>query len=670
MADLHFLRCVALASCTQPVTAATPRSSAPSLVPQVRKLTHPKRVWQQIMAIMERLAQCGLVHCDFNEFNLLIDEEEKVTLIDFPQMVSISHPNAELFFDRDVDCLKRFFVRKYDFRAADHAELCELDFKALKAAGAGDGEAAGKLDKELRASGFGAKEQAELETVLEEERAALLEEDEGAREARERRAEEGASGSGGESDSEDEGSEEEGDEAEEGSEDGEEGRESEFAQASRGKADEEEEEEADEAEELRRAEHRADAAAAAFNARRGVGASAPSSDETAAAAAAAAAARQAVPAVAGDDATAAEATEAGAGAGEEEDEDTASVAGLTITSTMDPRERAIRERLKAERRRVRRFCRQRCSALQRDDAHQPLPTAAAQVAKQCADSLAVSDFPISTICAQQLQSAGVGEAAGAPPAAAEPHEGPRRVKAGAWGSGGCEQGCRRRSLGLEDARSSRRVILWRSLCHCSRPSSRPNHRGRRAQSSVWLRYFASNKKAPAARAGDVKLRVVPSACGPLLLLKWWQRMMLLERVVRSSSGGGGGAQRGSCRCWRGCPPPFSITLPLVVKRRPRAPPPAPAAASRGDQQHAAASAPASYLLLLLRRRRRHHRRHRCAVVVAGMYEYQPTNHTTTMDDDFFSFGAAQQVFFCSSGGPLLLMALLPSSYLPAGGREM
>lgn len=95
---------------------------------QVRKLAHPKRVWLQIMAVMERLGQCGLVHCDFNEFNLLIDEAENVTLIDFPQMVSASHPNAELFFDRDIDCLKRFFVRKYDFRPQDHG-IADLVFK-------------------------------------------------------------------------------------------------------------------------------------------------------------------------------------------------------------------------------------------------------------------------------------------------------------------------------------------------------------------------------------------------------------------------------------------------------------------------------------------------------------------------------------------------------------
>jgi len=31
-----------------------------------------------------RLAEHGLVHGDFNEFNLLIDDDENITIIDFP----------------------------------------------------------------------------------------------------------------------------------------------------------------------------------------------------------------------------------------------------------------------------------------------------------------------------------------------------------------------------------------------------------------------------------------------------------------------------------------------------------------------------------------------------------------------------------------------------------
>ena len=39
-------------------------------------------------------AEHGLVHGDFNEFNLMANEEEEITVIDFPQMTSTTHPNA------------------------------------------------------------------------------------------------------------------------------------------------------------------------------------------------------------------------------------------------------------------------------------------------------------------------------------------------------------------------------------------------------------------------------------------------------------------------------------------------------------------------------------------------------------------------------------------------
>lgn len=65
-------------------------------------IPHPKVVYKALMDLIIKLAEYGLVHGDFNEFNLMIDDEERVTMIDFPQMVSTSHPNAEYYFHRDV----------------------------------------------------------------------------------------------------------------------------------------------------------------------------------------------------------------------------------------------------------------------------------------------------------------------------------------------------------------------------------------------------------------------------------------------------------------------------------------------------------------------------------------------------------------------------------------
>jgi RIO kinase 2 len=39
---------------------------------QVKKLRHPAQVYLTCMELISRLAGKGLIHCDFNEFNLLV----------------------------------------------------------------------------------------------------------------------------------------------------------------------------------------------------------------------------------------------------------------------------------------------------------------------------------------------------------------------------------------------------------------------------------------------------------------------------------------------------------------------------------------------------------------------------------------------------------------------
>ena len=58
-----------------------------------------------------------------------VDEECKVTLIDFPQMVSTSHINAQELFERDVACITRFFSSKLGLVLEGH----QPDFKVCGA---------------------------------------------------------------------------------------------------------------------------------------------------------------------------------------------------------------------------------------------------------------------------------------------------------------------------------------------------------------------------------------------------------------------------------------------------------------------------------------------------------------------------------------------------------
>uniref|UniRef100_A0A3P8Y3R7 Serine/threonine-protein kinase RIO2 n=1 Tax=Esox lucius TaxID=8010 RepID=A0A3P8Y3R7_ESOLU len=82
---------------------------------QVRQLEDASSLYNEVMELIVKLANHGLIHGDFNEFNLMLDDNDHVTMIDFPQMVSTTHYNAEWYFDRDVKCIRDFFARRYNF---------------------------------------------------------------------------------------------------------------------------------------------------------------------------------------------------------------------------------------------------------------------------------------------------------------------------------------------------------------------------------------------------------------------------------------------------------------------------------------------------------------------------------------------------------------------------
>ncbi|NXE99700.1 RIOK2 kinase, partial [Menura novaehollandiae] len=114
---------------------------------QVRQMEDPAAVYSELMDLIVKLANHGLIHGDFNEFNLILDNDDHATLIDFPQMMSTSHANAEWYFDRDVNCIKEFFKKRFNYES-------EL-FPTFK-----DIRRECSLDREIAASGY-AKEMQE-----------------------------------------------------------------------------------------------------------------------------------------------------------------------------------------------------------------------------------------------------------------------------------------------------------------------------------------------------------------------------------------------------------------------------------------------------------------------------------------------------------------------------
>lgn len=84
---------------------------------QIHHVEDPASVYDEAMELIVKLANHGLIHGDFNEFNLILDKDDHITMIDFPQMVSTSHPNAEWYFDRDVKCVRDFFIKRFNYES-------------------------------------------------------------------------------------------------------------------------------------------------------------------------------------------------------------------------------------------------------------------------------------------------------------------------------------------------------------------------------------------------------------------------------------------------------------------------------------------------------------------------------------------------------------------------
>lgn len=115
---------------------------------RVRELGNVEKVYRQAIDLVVRLAEHGLIHCDFNEFNLMVTEREELIMIDFPQMVSTSHPNAKMLYERDIGCIVGWFQKQYRWRVEEGLDT-DTRFEDVVAR-----SEAGLLDRELRASGF------------------------------------------------------------------------------------------------------------------------------------------------------------------------------------------------------------------------------------------------------------------------------------------------------------------------------------------------------------------------------------------------------------------------------------------------------------------------------------------------------------------------------------
>lgn len=132
---------------------------------QIAHVADPGALYSELMDLIVRLARSGLIHGDFNEFNILIREAKEgethpvPILIDFPQMVSTEHENAEYYFNRDVECIRTFFKKRFRYESTVYPRF-------LSTVNENDGKKDFELDVMVAASGFGKKEGEALDRYM------------------------------------------------------------------------------------------------------------------------------------------------------------------------------------------------------------------------------------------------------------------------------------------------------------------------------------------------------------------------------------------------------------------------------------------------------------------------------------------------------------------------
>jgi len=96
-----------------------------------REISEPEKVLEEILVnVRKAYLEAGVIHADLSEYNIILQPDMHVLIIDWPQYVAVSHPNARDLLARDVKNVLDFFSRKFGVTVSS-ADV--LDFVTGKA---------------------------------------------------------------------------------------------------------------------------------------------------------------------------------------------------------------------------------------------------------------------------------------------------------------------------------------------------------------------------------------------------------------------------------------------------------------------------------------------------------------------------------------------------------
>ena len=81
------------------------------------RLLDPQVVYNEILDNIRRAyIDARIIHGDLSPFNIILQQNQHILIIDWPQSVTTKHPNAEELLERDLRNVLTFFKRKHELK--------------------------------------------------------------------------------------------------------------------------------------------------------------------------------------------------------------------------------------------------------------------------------------------------------------------------------------------------------------------------------------------------------------------------------------------------------------------------------------------------------------------------------------------------------------------------
>jgi RIO kinase 2 len=88
---------------------------------EIRNLEDPREIFYKIFKQIKIAYKENIINGDLSEYNILLDDNNDIFIIDWPQAVTLEHPNAEFLIRRDIHNVIRYFTRRYDLNIDENS---------------------------------------------------------------------------------------------------------------------------------------------------------------------------------------------------------------------------------------------------------------------------------------------------------------------------------------------------------------------------------------------------------------------------------------------------------------------------------------------------------------------------------------------------------------------